>query len=589
MLTTSLKSFQQKTVEWMLDQEKTNNGGLLLSDAGTGKTICCLGLVSQKMTSHKKTLILCPAGVVSNWSNEILKHTNYTSNNIVKYVGKDRKSQLQNGSDDHMFYIASYSLVARESTDAGTIPFETGSLFNEGFSRIILDEAHYIRNWNRKIFQSVMKIQSDCKWIVTATPIFNKVDDIYSYFRFLELEGIDSRKEWHHMTHTASGIQTYRQLNEIVKKHSLRMLKKNVLNEELPPKQEINVPVILSDFEREFYESLWNYSTQRMKMLSSRLKTLSGLKDLNSQMLRKIFTNNILVYILRLKQSCNNPWLVINKMKRLQNVNTLQKARDRLDFFNSSLNMEEECPICYDNVADGIASPCGHKCCMQCWGKITRFGLHKCPKCRSDIDSIDKIEVVKVNETRVENTELENELKTSSKIKSLIGIIRDKISRSEKVVVVSQWVTMLDIVRKIVDEKINVKSVSLQGNIQMRSRERSINDFQTDSSIKICYISLMSSAEGINLTAANNLVLLDTWWNQSKMIQVSDRVHRIGQTRDVNIYKLSVGGENSIEERVQKLVSKKERLKNLVMNKWNIEKEETYDDDWIRQPVKLLG
>ena len=178
----------------------------------------------------------------------------------------------------------------------------------------------------------------------------------------------------------------------------------------------------------------------------------------------------------------------------------------------------------------------------------------------------------------------------SSKIKNLIEIIKQKISQSEKIVVVSQWVTMLDIVRTIVDEKIpGIQSVSLQGNISMRVREESIDKFQNDDNIKICYISLMSSAEGINLTAANNLVLLDTWWNQSKMIQVSDRVQRIGQVRDVNIYKLSVGGENSIEERVQRLVSKKERLKNLVMNKWNIEKEESYDDDWIKQPVKLIG
>jgi SNF2 family DNA or RNA helicase len=99
----------------------------------------------------------------------------------------------------------------------------------------------------------------------------------------------------------------------------------------------------------------------------------------------------------------------------------------------------------------------------------------------------------------------------------------------------------------------------------------------------------MSSAEGINLTAANNLVLLDTWWNQSKMIQVSDRVHRIGQTRDVNIYKLSVGGENSIEKRIEALVSKKEKLKNLIMKNWTISNVESYDDNWIRTPIKLIG
>ena len=99
----------------------------------------------------------------------------------------------------------------------------------------------------------------------------------------------------------------------------------------------------------------------------------------------------------------------------------------------------------------------------------------------------------------------------------------------------------------------------------------------------------MSSAEGINLTSANNLILLDMWWNDSKMLQVSDRVHRIGQKREVNIYRMKVGGENSIEERVNRLIMKKEKLKNLILKNWEIEDIDNYDDDWIKTPIKLIG
>jgi len=588
IMNTSLKSFQKTTVEWMLHQEKEYEGGLLFNEAGTGKTICCLDVIIKTLNEYQKTLILCPAGLVSNWENEILKHTNYKSNNIVKYVGSNRDIL---DKTDAIFYIASYSIVAREFDESNK--FRKGSLFNDCFSRIVLDEGHYIRNWNRKVFKSVLQIQSKLKWVVTATPIFNKVDDLYSYFRFLELESVDSRREWQSLTHSSSGIVTYRHINEIVKKHSLKMEKSNVLKEELNPKHEFDVEVSLNDFERNFYENLWEYSMQRMKALSERLKHLSGLSDLNSQTMRKLVTSNILVYILRLKQSCNNPWLVISKMKRLQNIKSLQRATERLDFYNSSLNMEEECPICYDNVADAIANPCGHKCCSGCWDKIIQLGLKKCPKCRTEVDCIDKVEIILANEPKNESEsdyELEVELKCSSKIKSLLGIIRQKVLLGEKIVVVSQWVKMLDIVRQIVSDNFkDIKTISLQGNMSMNSRQKSINDFQDQMDIKICYISLMSSAEGINLTAANNLVLLDSWWNQSKMIQVSDRVHRIGQMRSVNIYKLSVGGENSIEKRVESLVSKKEKLKNLIMKQWSISNVESYDDNWIRTPIKLIG
>jgi len=281
--------------------------------------------------------------------------------------------------------------------------------------------------------------------------------------------------------------------------------------------------------------------------------------------------------------------LVISKMKRISCAKSLSRATEMLKFYNSSLNMEEECHVCYDSIANGIASPCGHKCCMDCWGKIMKYDIMKCPKCRSDIDSVERVELVNIN-NKEDLSILECELKMSSKIKKLIEIIEEKRSLSEKIVIVSQWVKMLDIIQGKVSEKYpDIKTVSLRGDISLKERERSIRIFQDEKDVEICYVSLMSSAEGINLTSANNLILLDMWWNDSKMLQVSDRVHRIGQKREVNIYRMKVGGENSIEERVNRLIMKKEKLKNLILKNWEIEDIDNYDDDWIKTPIKLIG
>ena len=83
---------------------------------------------------------------------------------------------------------------------------------------------------------------------------------------------------------------------------------------------------------------------------------------------------------------------------------------------------------------------------------------------------------------------------------------------------------------KIIYYRKNIKYVSLQGNIPLKQRTDAITQFQTNPDIKVCFISLMSSAEGINLVSSNHLVLVDSWWNNAKMIQVMDRIHRIGQT-----------------------------------------------------------
>lgn len=579
MLKSKLKPFQTKTVNWMVSKEAKDGGGFLFNEAGTGKTLCCIETTLQ--SGCEKTLIICPAGLVCNWEQELLKHTSCETKHIFKYTGNSRK-HLQK-TNNHIFFIASYSVLTKELQESDQ--FVLNSLFADTFTRIILDEAHYIRNWNASVFKAAIKLQSRFKWIVTATPIFNKMDDMYAYFRFLELANVDTRKDWQRLTHSAVGIQTYKYLNDIIKTNSIALRKTDVLTE-LGTKNDSIIEVELNDFEKEFYENLWNYSIQRMSKLSQRLKTLNGFGDLNSKLLKQLVTNNILVYILRLKQSCNNPWLVISKMNRLDNTDTLQQASKQLKSYNETT--DNECPVCYDNLANGTASPCGHQCCTKCWDKIMRFGIHKCPMCRTDVLTINVSQPTR-NLTNNDHS-LHQELKLSSKIRHLINIIHEKRTLSEKIVIVSQWVKMLDIVKDIVSETFrDIRSVTLQGNASMKSRHQSISDFQNDHSIEICYISLMSSAEGINLTAANNLILLDSWWNQSKMIQVCDRIHRIGQTKPVNIYRLVVGGNNSIEQRIQQLISKKEKLKNLVMNKWELGNGENYDDEWIKTPIKLIG
>lgn len=590
-ITTSLKPFQKDTIKWMYTQENNHSSGLIFNEAGTGKTLCCISLISQKRSTHPKTLILCPAGLVLNWENEILKHSNFLPQDIFKYTGPTRKQSLQN-IHNPTFYISSYSLVSREYLDKNNHnkdnAFEHNSLFSQNFSRVILDEGHYIRNWNSKLFKSITHIQSTFKWVVTATPIFNRIDDIYSYFRFLELESVDSRKSWQNLIHSEKGILTYRHLNQLVKKHSFKVEKANVLRNELQPKNEIDLKITLDSFEKDFYEALWQYSIQRIEKLSERAKNLKGL-DLNTQTVRQVLTNNVLVYILRLKQSCNSPWLVINKMTRLSNSHSLQTATERLQYYTSSINTEEECPICYDNNADSIADPCGHKCCNSCWKKLLQLEINKCPKCRSHIHNINFVHEVQNTSPR-SYAQIKSDFKDSSKIKTLVDIVKQKVQDSQKIVIVSQWVNMLDIVKDIVSEKLPlVKHISLQGNVPMKERHSHIQLFQNNSEYQICYISLMSSAEGINLTAANNMIILDTWWNQSKITQVTDRVHRIGQYKDVNIYKLSIDGNNSIEQRINSLVLKKERLKNLVINEWNIDNTKSYDDTWINSDIKLIN
>ena len=354
-------------------------------------------------------------------------------------------------------------------------------------------------------------------------------------------------------------------------------------------KNETKIKLQFNELEQEFYNALKEYSQVRMKTLVRRIDRLNKkvFEDIDGSM-RKILHSNVMVYILRLKQACNSPWLILQCMERLKTVSNMREAIERLKFFNESKNIEEECPICYDTIADYIAEPCGHKCCRGCWNRMINAGIVNCPKCRTYVDDIHPVNSDTKKEVLTESINMD-EFKCSSKIQKLIEITKNVINKNEKIVVVSQWVTMLKIIKQVFkaeNELKSIKFVSLQGDMSLKQRTAAIQEFQSNNDVKICFVSLMSSAEGINLIASNHLVLIDSWWNNAKMVQVMDRIHRIGQKKDVTIYNLQI--QNSIEEQIEQLVEKKYKMSNLVLSKWNIHDIKNYDDSWMKNIIKLI-
>jgi len=570
-----LKPFQKETLKWMTKRESKEKCGMLLSDAGTGKSIISLNII---VNNPVKTLIICPSGIIDNWCNEIKKHTNLRNIKVLKYYGSDRQNYNKNVGEK-IIYITSYSIISREYNGKN---FDKNSLINKvNFERIMLDEAHYIRNHRSTNFQSVLAIcnlqEIKFRWIITATPIFNKISDAFVYFNFLQLEAIDTRADW---TKTISkDINGIKIVNEWFKKHGITFKKEDVLKEELCNKNEIKIELKFNQKEQEFYDALKEYSIIRMKALMKRIKNLHKTLIDDKETMKKLLRSNVMVYILRLRQCCDSPYIIIESMKRLQTVNTIDDAISTLSFFNQNKDQKEECPICYDTVANYIAKPCGHKCCKDCWDHMANLAITNCPKCRAEIN-----EIVDVTKTVEVNVPIQREDIISSKVEYLLDLTKKIVKNKEKIIIVSQWVSMLDITRKAFKE-LNIKFISLQGNVPIKERSKVIKEFENNADIKVCFISLMSSAEGINLVSANHLVLIDSWWNESKMTQITGRIHRIGQKKQANIYNLQI--ENTIEQQIEKLVKKKGKITKLILNKWNIDTK-NYDSSWIKDIIKLL-
>ncbi len=143
----------------------------------------------------------------------------------------------------------------------------------------------------------------------------------------------------------------------------------------------------------------------------------------------------------------------------------------------------------------------------------------------------------------------------SAKFESLKELTENILAENHKVLIFSQFVKMLTLIRKHLDEN-GIAYEYLDGHTI--DREKHVNRFQTDEKIKVFLISLKAGGTGLNLTAADYVILYDPWWNPAVEIQAADRAHRIGQDKKVFVYRLITKG--SVEEKMLDLQEKKKNL-----------------------------
>jgi superfamily II DNA or RNA helicase len=141
---------------------------------------------------------------------------------------------------------------------------------------------------------------------------------------------------------------------------------------------------------------------------------------------------------------------------------------------------------------------------------------------------------------------------TSAKLDLLDELLEEAIDGEHRVLVFSQFVSMLHLVRERL-EKLEIPFCYLDGSTKQRQEE--VNRFQNDPAIPVFLISLKAGGVGLNLSAADTVIHFDPWWNPAVEAQATDRAHRIGQARVVTAYKLIT--RDTVEEKILKLQEKK--------------------------------
>lgn len=246
----------------------------------------------------------------------------------------------------------------------------------------------------------------------------------------------------------------------------------------------------------------------------------------------------------------------------------------------------QECPICLDPPQKAVLTPCAHVLCDQCLrDSLANDPENGCPVCRTvvDVAKVFKLPPPSVSKVEDENSNADGSSRVkpavasttddddgtgfeSAKLQQLLRDLKaikrenDNAASPEqkrKVVVFSQWTSMLNMVSQLLT-RYSFSHCTFNGGLNQEARERVLTKFAKDPDVEVLVISLKAGGVGLNLTCASVVILLDPWWNPGVEEQAIDRVHRLGQTQDVIVKRYVV--DDTVEDMILQLQQRKEKL-----------------------------
>ncbi len=436
-----MRGYQVYGYKWLRTLAEYGFGGILADDMGLGKTLQVIAvlLASWKAGEPDPSLVVCPASLVYNWQEECARFAPALRTAAVAGTVRERAGILEH-TDQYDLLITSYDLLKRD------ILLYEGKQFNYQ----ILDEAQFIKNQSTTAARSVRLIQARHRFVLTGTPIENRLSELWSLFDFL-MPGFlypyeTFRKQLEIPISRNQDMEAGSRLHRMVGPFILRRLKADVLKD-LPEKLE-EVRYVRFDGEQ---KNLYDAQVVRIRSMLEK----SSDEDVNRSKIQ------ILSELTRIRQICCDPSLVFD------------------DYGN-----------------------------------------------------------------------------TSAKREACLDLIRSAMDGGHRILVFSQFTSMLDLLGQDLTEA-GIEWYTITGSTPKQERVDLVRRFN-EGTVPVFLISLRAGGTGLNLVGADTVIHYDPWWNAAVQNQATDRAHRIGQTRDVCVYKLI--GKDTVEEKVMKLQQDKQDL-----------------------------
>ncbi|KAI1141783.1 SNF2 family N-terminal domain-containing protein [Hypoxylon sp. FL0543] len=428
---------QVQGVEWMKNRElgpvkkgKVPKGGLLADDMGLGKTLQSIALIlsNQKPADkhpgvEKTTLVVAPLALIRQWEAELKEKVAESHKlKVLVHHGPQRTKRFED-LRRYDVVITTYQILVSEHNHT-TETLKTGC-FGLHWYRVILDEAHTIKNRNAKATKACCDLRSVYRWCLSGTPMQNNLDELQSLVKFLRIKPYDDLREWKDHFElpmkNGKGDVAMRRLHSLLQCFMKRRTK-DILKEagalstggkeskegekgekgatssfKVTERKVVTVAAEFTPAERRFYDRLEKRTD----------------KSIEEMMRGKLNYASALVLLLRLRQACDHPKLVEGKLEKDKDAlteETKPKKKDAdvdaLADLLGGLDVEtKHCDIC-GWLLDHESRQAGTDKCKACFEDLEYFKHHedggdlKAPKTRTKKKK-NKVKVKKVVEEKV--------------------------------------------------------------------------------------------------------------------------------------------------------------------------------------------
>ncbi|PGH18348.1 hypothetical protein AJ80_04526 [Polytolypa hystricis UAMH7299] len=610
-------------------------GGLLADMMGLGKTLSILSLVVSSLPqarewaamgigsgNTKTTLLVSPLSAVNNWSSQIKEHLEENAISYYVFHGPMRTTDPKELAQ-YDLVITTYSTILSEisgkSTKRGVSPLPQTRFF-----RIVLDEAHAIREQSAAQSQAIFSLEAQRRWSVTGTPIQNRLEDLASVTKFLKLFPYDEKAKFSGYIVSpfkCENPNAIRSLRVLVDSFTLRRVKDRI---NLPAREDKIITLTFSEQEKILHDFFRKESNVMMNVIAG------GRKD---KMQGKMY-HLVLKAMMVLRQISAHGKELLDKQDRerfrglsasdaidLEETEAAssdlaeRKAYEMLALMketsgdncarcgNSIMTASPEDSPSDNNSKDSVIAgmlPCFDVFCADCFAPIKQaidqsagMGTQlTCVFCKGIIQTTYSLLTTfgfeKYQASQLASKQNRKQAKAfgqyegpHTKTKALISHLlataeEDQCNPNErpmKSVVFSSWTSHLDLIEiALGDNRMGNSYTRLDGTMTLRQRNTALETFRDDNNITILLATLGAGGVGLNLTSASNVYIMEPQYNPAAVAQAIDRIHRIGQTREVTTIQFIM--KDSIEEKIAELANKKQKMADMSLGKSKGDKRE---------------